>query len=162
VELTNRFLQLIAIRPTSEQDRTTAQLMLANAQERLQNSAAAVDLARAALAREPLNPIAYRSAASALLSARRADDAAVTLMTGFMITGQLEMRTAMIELYRAGLDTEGCAFRQTPNGPVLNEGCALVKRHLCAASAEAIRIHRAAGRADLAAQIEQTTGAGCQ
>jgi hypothetical protein len=68
----------------------------------------------------------------------------------------------MLELYRAGLDQEGCALRQTPGGPVLNDGCAIVKRHLCAASAEAIRVQRAAGRADLAAQLEQTTAAGCR
>ncbi len=162
VVLTNRFLQLISIRPTTEQDRTTAQLMLAN------RAGAAAKQRRGGGTRQrctgarAVQSNRVRSSASALLSARQPDAAAVTLMTGFMVTGRVELREAMLELYRTGLDTEGCAFKQTPNGLMLNDGCAIVERHLRAASAEAIRVQRAAGRADLAVQLERSTAAGCR
>ena len=45
----------------------------------------------------------------ALLNVNRLDDAAVELMTGFIVTGDEELRRALIALYRNGLDAAGCA-----------------------------------------------------
>jgi hypothetical protein len=99
-----------------------------------------------------MNPIAYRALAGALMSASRADDAASVLMTGFMLTGDQSLRAAVIDLYRAGLDTAGCAVSTDASGITLNRSCALVARHLCQAAAGAAATHRQRGRADLAEQ----------
>jgi hypothetical protein len=161
VELVTRYLALLDVKPLTPADRTNGELLLATVQERLQNSDAALTAARAALAREPLNPMSYRTTASALLSARQNDEAASILMTGFMLTGQPELRAAVIEIYNAGLDAAHCAISPGANGATLNPDCAIVRRHLCAAAATAAAVHRAAGRDEMARQVEASTGGRC-
>lgn len=161
VELTTRYLSLADVKPVSPTERASAELMLATANERLKNGDAAITAARTALSREPFNPLGYRALASAQFSAQQADAAATTLMTGFMLTGQAELRLALFELYRAGLDTKQCAITASASGPALNPDCALVRTHLCAGAAAAARAQRQAGRNDLATQIEQSMGNRC-
>src|SRR5207248_11352169 len=59
------------------------------------------------------------------------------------------LRDDLLTLYRAG-DTQGCAIATGPNGPVMNPGCAMVHRHICAAAVEVIRTLVQAGRQDQA------------
>jgi len=91
-----------------------------------------------------------------MLDARRPDDAAVTLLAGFMVTGDTSLRVRAMDLYRSGLDQGGCAVRSGPAGPVLDQDCAIVRRHICAASIEAIEIYDSAGRVELAERARQS------
>ena len=94
----------------------------------------------------------------------QADGAAVTLLTGFMVTGDAALRAAAISLYRGGLDRSGCAVRMESGTAVLDQTCEIVRRHICAASAEAIAIYAGAQRNDLAAATRETARGqfGCQ
>jgi hypothetical protein len=159
--LSERYLALLDLEPASSTDRTEAELLLSTARERLHEGDKAAEAAGRALAGDPFNPMTYRTSAAALLSAQHADDAAVALMTGFMLTGNTELRGALIDLYRGGLDTRGCAVTSGPSGAVLNVSCAIVRRHLCAATIAASRTQRQAGRPDLAEQVEQSTRDSC-
>jgi hypothetical protein len=120
----------------------------------------------AARARElgPLHPLAYRLAADALLGLRRADDAAVALMVGSIVTGDPGLGQAVTGLYRSGFDREGCAVVSTPQGPALNPSCPIVRRHLCLASAEAADVNTRLGRLDRAASARAFAAgeAGCR
>ena len=135
---------------------------MSTAYEHLKNGAKAVAASQSAQEADPFNPIVWRSAAAALLTAERADEAAIALMTGFMITGHADLRTVLIDLYRGGLDPDGCAVTSGANGGALNSGCDVVRRHLCAATGTAITIQNRAGRSDLAAQLESSSRATCR
>jgi protein O-mannosyl-transferase len=153
--LGERYLALLAEHPVSTNDATQARLLVATAYDRLAKGDRAVDAARQAVALEPFNPVGYRASAKALLTAERQDEAAVELMTGFILTGNADLRDALVDVYRGGLDAKGCAVTPTAGGGViLNSSCEMVRRHLCAASARAERLQRDAGHADLAARIE--------
>ena len=133
-----------------------AQALLATAYRRAGDASKSLEAARQALQAQPLSPTAYRTLATSLTLARQYDTAAVALLTGFMVTGDVELRQTLIDVYRAGLDTEGCAVNQGPNGVVLNPACGIVHRHLCTATAETIRVQRQLGRTDLVQQLELT------
>ena len=105
---------------------------------------------------DPQSAISYQQSASALLIAGRNDAAAVALMVGSMVTGENTLRDQLVELYRQGLDPLGCAVVQTPNGAAINPGCATVRRHLCAATNEAVAIHQRAGRANEAQRLRES------
>lgn len=160
--LAERYLALLAERPERPADRNEGELLLATAYERLNRSDLAIDTARQVERRDPFNPAVYRASSSALTIAGRQDEAAVVLMTGFMLTGRTELRAGLIDLYRIGLDEQGCAVTEGAAGVTLNVACDIVRRHLCAAAVAAAAIQRDAGRADLAAQVEASTGTDCE
>jgi hypothetical protein len=142
--------------PPSARDESDAYLLLATATAHLSDPAGAISAARASRDRQPFESKAYRTEASALIGSGRVNEAAVTMMTGFMVTGDAGLRTAVIGLYAAGLDPEGCASRQNDRGQtVLNEKCGVVHQHLCAASEAAAGIYDRAGRPELAAAARQ-------
>ena len=92
----------------------------------------------------------YEQLAASYLGVRDADQAAITLLEGAIITSDASLRDALADLYRGGLDTEGCAGART-----LNPACAMVRRHMCAASARAIEHWNRRGRSDLASSVRQ-------
>lgn len=120
---------------------------------RLRSADSAIATAARARELEPDNVVGYRQAAAAYLSGSRNDEAATVLMTGSMITGDQSLRDELVDLYRRGLDPLGCAVVTTPNGPAINPVCDTVKRHACAAAAEAVQIHTRAGRRDEAQRL---------
>lgn len=75
----------------------------------------------------------YRMLAADYQKMGKSDDAAVTLMTAQLMTGDLGFRKPLLDLYASGLDSAGCAIVPGPAGPALNPACAIVHRHLCAA-----------------------------
>ena len=153
-----RFLALAAeSKSASARDITAAQLIVSTAYQRLNESEGAVAAGRNAVRLEPFNARAYQVAAAAFVTAGEPDNAAEALMAGFIVTGDKDLRSLLIQLYRSGLDTQHCAVSSTPKGDVLNPSCELVARHLCAAGRDAMDIHRQNGRQDLADQIQATT-----
>jgi hypothetical protein len=140
-----------AQRPSPKQ-RAEAQLLLSTATLKADDTTGAIAAARRGRDTDPFSAATYQAEAAALVSARRESDAAVTLLTGFIVTGDTGLRTAVIAMYEAGLDPAGCAVAQGRNGPVLNQQCEVVQRHLCAASSEAASVFAKAGRLPLAEQ----------
>jgi protein O-mannosyl-transferase len=121
---------------------------------RLQKNDAAIDAATRARTLDPLNAIGYRQAAAAYVRANRADDAAVVLMTGSLVTSDRSLRDELVDLYKSGLDPLGCALVQAPNGPAIDPSCATVRRHACAAVREALQVHERTDRPDLAQRLK--------
>jgi len=62
----------------------------------------------------------------------------------------------LLRLYQGGLEGSGCATMAVPGNTALNPACAMVHRHLCAASVGTIRLRLATGREDLAETMKQT------
>jgi hypothetical protein len=83
-------------------------------------------------------------------------------MTGFMVTGDEELRRALIALYQTGLDSAGCATTVSGGRTTLNVACDIVRRHLCEAAARTATLQNEHGRPDLAAQASTfTRGVDC-
>ncbi len=108
---------------------------------------------------EPLAPLPYRQIATAQLAREEPDAAAVTLMVGSIVTADRGLTQALLGLYAAGLDADGCAAASGPSGPTLNTTCAVVQRHLCAAAPEAAKLDRQLGRFTEAERVEATARA---
>jgi tetratricopeptide (TPR) repeat protein len=114
-------------------------------------------LAQAAVARtrEPMNPEVYRQLSRAFVANAQPDEAATALMEGVLLTSDQSLRSDLLELYRRGLDPQGCATTAGANGPVLNPSCGTVHRNLCKAAKEAIQLSLSGGRRDIAESLQQ-------
>ena len=130
------------------------QSALAYASMRLNKKDRGQAAAAAAVELDPLNGRGYQQLAESLLAEGKADEAAVALTQGALITGDMKLRQQVIDLYRQGLDTEGCAIVAGPNGPALNASCAVVRRHTCAGAEAALRVYLRLQRGDLAAKLK--------
>jgi hypothetical protein len=142
--------------PPTAQQLTEGQLLLSTATLKLNDPGAALEAAHRSRVSQPFNPVTYRAEAAALMDAQRGNEAAVALLTGFMVTGERSLRDAAIDLYRGGLDVQGCAVRTSASGAVLDPACDIVKRHICDASAGAMAVYAAAGRDSLAVNARDT------
>jgi protein O-mannosyl-transferase len=78
------------------------------------------------------------------------DQAAQAFMEGLLASGQQRMMASLSILYKSGLDPEGCAIQQSPNGMLLNPQCAPVHKDMCYASADLVGIYRRNKHEDLA------------
>jgi tetratricopeptide (TPR) repeat protein len=112
---------------------STAYLRLADTQKALEAAAYASQL-------DPLKSEPYRQVAEVLVAAGRAEEAAVKLVEGVILTGDSSLGDELLGLYRSGLDPKGCATVSGSGGPALNPGCDTVRRHFCAAAAETMRV----------------------
>ena len=155
--LGEHYLALAAAHPVPARDISDAQLLVSTAYNHLDQSQRALESARRAAADQPFNPVAYRDITAALLNVNRLDDAAVELMTGFIVTGNQELRRVLIALYHSGLDATGCATTVKERSASLNISCEIVRRHLCAAAARATELQRDNGHPELAAQVSVFT-----
>jgi tetratricopeptide (TPR) repeat protein len=142
-----------AIPGASQEPEADAQRLRAVALLALQNPAAALVAAERARNLSPLQPLAYRAAASALLALKRDDEAVIALLTGSIVTADRSLGDAAVDLYRGGLDVDGCAVSGSGAAAVLNPRCPIVQRHSCAATADAVRIDMRIGRRDQAEQL---------
>jgi hypothetical protein len=155
--LGEQYLRLVSERPVSTKETSDARLLVSTAYAHLQEGDRAVAAARQAATDQPFNPMSYRATAFALVNAQQVNEAAVELMTGFMVTGNQELRTALLNLYRGGLDSQGCATSANGSTVVLNVSCEIVRRHLCEAAARANDLQRRAGHPELASQVAEFT-----
>jgi hypothetical protein len=160
--LGERYLDLARAHQVPAKETSDAELLISTAYGHLNQTARAIESARRAAIVQPFNPATYRDLSAALLSMNRADDAAVELMTGFVVTGDQELRNVLIALYQRGLDVRGCATTVTGASTALNPSCEIVRRHLCTAADRASKLHRDHGHPELAAQVSTfTAGANC-
>lgn len=161
-DLGERYLALARLHQIPATEISEAQLLVSNAYRHLGQAQRSLELAQHGAAVQTFNPDAYRDLTAALLGVNRSDEAAVELMTGFMVTGDEELRRALIALYQTGLDAAGCATTVSGGRTTLNVACDIVRRHLCAAAARAAKLQHDHGRPDLAAQVSTfTRGVDC-
>jgi len=92
------------------------------------------DAASRARSLDPLNPRGYRRSAEVHLANGNGEAAAIALTEGFLVTSDSGLRRDLVNLYRSGLDTKGCAIAPGPTGSMMNPSCEMVHRHICAAS----------------------------
>ena len=131
-----------------------ARWLLAAAYFRLGKLPEAGAAASEALALHPANAEGYRQIAYAFAAQDRNDDAAVALMEGVLITGDLTLKADLLDLYRSAF-ANTCAITAGPGGPALNSACDLVHRQFCAASVEAVKADMENERWDMAKQRKQ-------
>ncbi len=129
---------------------------LAAAYYRLGDGDRAFDAAMESRRREPLNPAVYSQLGEILYAVHQPAGAATVLMEGMLVTSDMGLRRQLIDLYRAGLDREGCAITAGPYGPAINPQCAVVHRTMCDAALDAIRIRLETGRPDIAAKLKES------
>ena len=129
--------------------------LLSEVELRLGDAPRALDHAHYALDLSPFSAPMYLELADVLLHSGRAEESAVALMEGEIITNDPGLTEHMVQLYRGGLDPEGCAAVEKNGQWMLNPSCAVVHRDLCKGSAGVEQIYAQAGRADLAASTKQ-------
>jgi tetratricopeptide (TPR) repeat protein len=128
---------------------------IADAHLRLGDRQRAHEAAVQALDADPLSAQAYRQLAALLLAQGRADEAAVTLVQGVIVTADMGLRDELLDLYKQGLDREGCAI--LPRGAyerAINPACGIVRRHACSAIPAALRLYARMNRRDLVEQVK--------
>jgi protein O-mannosyl-transferase len=118
---------------------------------RLGDAPAARAGATRAVESDPLNADGYHGLAALQAAAGQADDAAVTLIEGTLLTSDVGLRQDLLRLYQSGLDQDGCAIQATGQlAGAINPACAVVRRHFCAASARVVARHTRNERPELA------------
>jgi tetratricopeptide (TPR) repeat protein len=123
---------------------------------RLNDPASALNAAASALELDPLNVQTYRQLSTAFLANGQANEAAVALIQGTIVTSDLSLRQDLLTLYRQGLDAKGCATVPGPNGPAFNPSCEIVHAHTCAAVAATIPLYLRIERRDLAEKLKDS------
>ena len=135
---------------------STVELRLGEAPQALERAITAQQL-------EPAAAASYRQLSKAYLAGGRADDAAVALVEGTLVTSDLGLRQELMDLYRSGLDTQGCATTPGPYGAAMNPSCGIVHTHMCIAAARALQLYSRMGRADLVEKTKlEVASLGCR
>ena len=96
----------------------------------------------------------YLQLADVLVHSDRVEESANVLMEGELVTHDPGLEDHMLQLYRSGLDSEGCATVEKGGQRILNLYCEVVHKQLCEASRGVEQIYTQAGRADLAANAK--------
>jgi tetratricopeptide (TPR) repeat protein len=99
----------------------------------------ASDAAERSRALDPMEPKIYLQMAELALKEKRMDDAFVRLTEGEFVTGDTNLRQALMDLYRRAIDPRSCVLTPGPDGPEMNPACDIVHAHVCAASAYVVR-----------------------
>ncbi len=125
--------------------------LLSEAELRLGDATQALDHAHSALNLSPFSAPMYLQLADVLVHSDRVEESANVLMEGELVTHDPGLEDHMLQLYRGGLDSEGCATVEKNGRQILNLYCGIVHKQLCEASLGVEQIYTQAGRADLAA-----------
>jgi tetratricopeptide (TPR) repeat protein len=110
----------------------------------------AYDAALFAKQLDPSIPEVHMVIGQVLALQGHSDQASQAFMEGLLASGQQRMMLPLSILYKSGLDPEGCAIQQSPNGMLLNPQCAPVHKDLCSASADLVGLYRRNNHEDLA------------
>jgi protein O-mannosyl-transferase len=125
-----------------------AQELLAELYLRSGDAEKALQSAQVARSFAPFKSSIYRLMSDVLVGSGRDEDAAVALFEGVLLTSDPVLRVRLINLYRGGLDSEGCALLSGPKGPAINPQCGMVRQQICRAAPTAVRALAEAGRGD--------------
>jgi tetratricopeptide (TPR) repeat protein len=129
---------------------------ISDARLKLNDPSKALDAAATAMELDPFNAETYRRLSAAFLANGQADEAAVALIQGTIVTSDLSLRQDLLRLYRQGLDSKGCATVPGPNGPAFNPSCEIVHTQTCAAVAATIPLYLRMQRRDLAEKLKDS------
>jgi tetratricopeptide (TPR) repeat protein len=124
---------------------------------RLGETQKSYDAIQRALLIDPEQPKTFVTMARIFLTEKRTDEAAIALVESYMSSGDRQILGPLAELYRGGLDPQGCAISQDANGISLNTFCEPVHNHICGAKAELVRIYTQANRRDLIDDLKART-----
>jgi protein O-mannosyl-transferase len=130
-------------------------LRISEVNRRLEDGTHALEAALEGRRMQPGNTEIHHQIAAILLDRGRADEAAVALMEGVLVTTDTGLRNELLRLYQSGLDRSGCATMPIQGNTALNPACEIVHRHLCEASAGTIRLRLETGHPDLAETMKQ-------
>jgi tetratricopeptide (TPR) repeat protein len=84
---------------------------------------------------DPANAKVYLKMAEIALKTHRIDDAFIRLTEGEFVTGDANLRQALIDLYRGAMAPGSCALAPGKDGPEIDTACPVVRAHICAAAA---------------------------
>ena len=90
-----------------------------------------------------------------LVSENRKEEAAITLMAGFLATADQKFIPLLQNVYEGGLDPQGCLFAPTSNGLILNNSCEIAHKDICKAFAEIIGVSLQANQRDFVKSVRQ-------
>jgi protein O-mannosyl-transferase len=130
-------------------------LRISEVHRRLGDDAQSLKAALEGRRMEPVNTDLHHQIAAILLDQGRADEAAVALMEGVLVTTDTGLRNELLRLYQSRLDPSGCATMPIQGNTALNPACPIVHRHLCVAAAGTMRLRLETGRPDLAQTMQQ-------
>ncbi len=71
------------------------------------------------------------------------------------MTSEASLMPDLVNVYRAGLDKDGCAVMNVASGPVVNPGCPIVKKDMCVAGKAVWEVERTAEQPELASKQEE-------
>ncbi len=104
----------------------------------------------------PTDPAAYLAIGTAVLSAGKADEAAVALSQALLLDSNRKDALALLaEIYRQA-DPKGCALRGPPDAPQLDADCPLVRTHLCSAYYGMVQVFLECKQPSVARQFKQS------
>jgi hypothetical protein len=86
---------------------------------------------------------------------QRADEAAVVLMEGMLITSDLDLRSQLVRLYGSSTDPGNCTLVTDTNPPAINPRCQVVRDHICATAPDVLMALVDMGRRQEAMQKKQ-------
>jgi tetratricopeptide (TPR) repeat protein len=110
-----------------------------------------------ALIVDPEQSKTFGTLAQILVLEKKNDEAAVAVVEAYMVSGSKEILAPLAQLYRTGLDPQGCAISRDANGLSLNTFCEPVHNHICRAKADLIRVYTLANRGDLIDDLKTRT-----
>jgi len=128
--------------------------LLSEAELRLGDASRALEHANHAIELSPFSAVMYLQLADIFVHSGRTEDGAVALMAGEIVTNDPGLKDHLVQLYRGGMDTQGCAAVEKNGQWMLNPSCEVVHRHLCEGSAAVEQVYTHMGRMDLAANTK--------
>ena len=129
--------------------------LLSVVHQRLGDMDGALRAAHEAQRMAPQDPRRYSQIAGLLLIRQRADEAAVVLMEGMLITSDLDLRSQLVRLYGSSTDPGNCTLVTDTNPPAINPRCQVVRDHICATAPDVLMALVDMGRRQEAMQKKQ-------
>lgn len=120
---------------------------------RLGENQKALDEAIYARTLAPSLPETYLLIANINFDGNRIEDGVGTMVQSYLITGSPGVVQSLEQMFKVGMDPQGCAIAQGANGPYLNNACAPVHALICKASANLIKAYTDARQPEQAASI---------
>jgi tetratricopeptide (TPR) repeat protein len=118
---------------------------------RLGDNQKALDAANYARTLAPSLPETYLLIANINFEGNRIEDGVGTMVQAYLITGSPGVIQSLDQMFKVGMDPQGCAIAKGANGPYLNNACAPVHTIICKASANLIKTYAEARQPEQAA-----------
>jgi tetratricopeptide (TPR) repeat protein len=101
----------------------------------------------------PSLPETYLLIANIDFDGNRIEDGVGTMVQAYLITGSPGVVQSLEQMFKVGMDPQGCAIAQGANGPYLNNACASTHAMICKASTNLIHAYTDARQPEQAASV---------